>query len=184
MKLSQRDKRTVMLGAAVLAGIVLVRLTFVPWLEGWMDARDRSAAARGELNDLQRHVSKMLGQRGRLEPIYGAGVARPLEDIQTARASLFQAAQDVLKANGFSPSDYAPQPPRPVKQVPRAVLVSLQVRGQCQLPQLASCLARLRDARTLVIVDRVSAVGNEKQPGQLEVTMVLTTLADEGRAGS
>ena len=101
-----------------------------------------------------------------------------------ARIGLFQTALDVLGANGFSLTDYQPQRGRRLKEIPGVEYVPLQVRGKCKLKQLATCLAALRHAETLAFVDRISVTNPEKKPGDLEVTLVLATLAERKEGGS
>jgi hypothetical protein len=125
-----------------------------------------------------------MNQRKRLEDRYGPAVGKPLADSSTAKENLFNAAQKVLKANGFQVSGYEPQRPRPAGKVPGVEWVSLQIRGKCPDAQLPKCLAEFRNADTLVIVEQMSVANDEKSPGNLSVTLVLATPAEQGRAGS
>ncbi len=184
MNLSSRDRRALALGVISVAMIFIVRFPVIRWLKSWSDARQIIATARVQVDDFKRRIRRVLGQRERLARIYGPGVNKPLEDLETARVSLYKAVQGVLKSSGFKPTDYQPQPPRPLPNVSGLRIVPLQIRGKCKLPQLAKCLAEARKTETLVIVDRVSATNDAKMTGQLEVTLVLSTLAEWKKAGS
>ncbi|MBN1943101.1 MAG: hypothetical protein JW849_07380 [Phycisphaerae bacterium] len=178
INLSARDRRALFLGAAALGAIVLLRLTVIPFVDSWSSARDRSEAYGEELTKLNRSLRRVLGQRERLSRVYGPAIRQPLSDVQTARMDLLQSAQDTFQGGGVRLTDYQPQRARPLREIPNVSLVTLQVRGQCQLPQLAKCLSRMSQAKSLMIVQSMNISNNEKQPGQLDVTLVLATLAE------
>ena len=178
MKLSPRDLRALGLGAGALLVILATRFAVSPWIDSWTGARQAAAADRRRLEDLAGNIRKVVGQRRRLEKAYGPGVNRPLEDAETARISLL-AVQDVLKAAGFQPAEVEPRPSRQLREVPGAQVLALGLKGKCKLPQLAKCLAALREAKTLVFVDRLTVTNNEKKPGDLEVAMTLAALAEK-----
>ncbi len=178
MKISAKDRRALIFLAVGLGVILLTRLTVIPFMDSWGTAREEKDANQVQLDDLNRKLRRVLGQRQRLVRMYGPAVKQPLVDLQTAKVNLFQAAQDVLKSSGIKMTDYQPQRERPLRDIPGVGLVTLQVRGECQLPQLAKCLCQMSEAKTLVIVERLTVTNNEKQPGKLKVTMVLATLAE------
>ncbi len=184
MTLSPRDRRALLLGAAGLMVICAARFVVIPWTDSWAAAREQIVTNQQQLGELERSIRRVLGQQGRLAETYGPAVNNPLQDLETARISLFKEVQEVLKTAGFTPTDYQPRPCRPLREIPGVEIVPLQVRGKCKLPQLAKCLDGMRKADTLVIVDRLSVANDEKKPGQLEVTMVLATLAEQRKAGS
>ena len=177
MNLSPRDRRAVLLGAIGLAIILVVRFGVAPWADDWAAARERIEADRLQLGALQGNISRVLGQRSRLGKLYGPGVNRPPADMEAARVGLLKAAQQVLRANGFQPSGYRPQPPRALPDVPGVMLVTLQVVGKCKEPSLPACLAALRQAEMLLLVDKLSVTNDAKKPGELQVTWTLATLA-------
>lgn len=177
-KMSPRDRRAMILGGALLGAIVLLRLTLIPLWDSWSSARDRSRVYGEELVELNRSLRHVLGQRERLARVYGPGVREALSEEQSARMNLLQSAQDVFNGGGVRLTDYQPQRARPIRDIPNVSLVALQVRGQCQLPQLVKCLARMAQTKPLMIVQSMNIANNEKQPGQLDVTLVLATLAE------
>ena len=58
-------------------------------------------------------------------------------------------------------------------------IVRIELRGKCKLPQLVKCLAELRKAEMLLFAERLSANNSTKKPGELDVTLVLATLAEQ-----
>ena len=184
MNLSKRDRRALLIGVGALGVILVAHFVVLPCVDDWAASRDAAEVARAQLDTLERDVRSLLGQRQRLDRTFGPGANKPLSDLETTRHNLLKATQEVLKKAGVAATDYQPQQARQVRQVANVDLVSLQVRGKCKLPQLAKCLAGLLEAETLIFVDRLTVTNNEKKPGELEVMLVLASLAERGRAGS
>ena len=176
LNVSPRNRRAIILGAAALAVILAARLVLIPWIDSWQQARQQIADAQGGLRDLDGQLRRLLAQRQRLEKIYGPGSAKPLADVQAAKSALV-GVKDILKAGGFNPTSFRPQPPRSLRTLREVELVPLQVRGKCKLPQLVNSLAGLRKSQTLFFVDRLTITNDQKKPGELDVVMVLATLA-------
>ena len=173
-----------MCGAAALLVILTGRLAVIPWLNSWADARQAIVTSGEQISDLESRVRRVLGRHARLATRYGPAVRKPLTDRQTARNALFAAAQEILKSNGFEiTGDYKPRRPRRAGKITGVQWVLLEIRGKCKEAQLPKCLAGMRKAKALVIVDRLTVTNDPKKPGQLEVTMVLATLAAERGAG-
>ena len=184
MTMTPRDRRALILGAGVLAAIFGFNFVLMPLLDSWSTAREQADEAGGQLDQIESRLRRVVGQRRRLARIYGPAVNAPLQDAETAQANLFKVAQDVLKAGGFKDPVYQFQPARPVRDVPGVEHVPLQIRGKCGLQQLTRCLAGMRKAPSLVIVDRLTITNDLKKPGQLTVTLVLGTLATTERSES
>ena len=184
MTLSARDRRAVIFGSLALLIILVGYFALMPWIDSWTDARARITEAQKELTDIKLRLSRILVQRHRLEQAFGPGANQPLEDIQTAKLSLYKVAEKVLSAGGFKPTDYRPQRARALSTVPNVQIVALEVPGQCNFEQLVKSLAGLRNAKTLVFVDSFRITNDEKKPGKLTVTIVLATLAKTPKAPS
>ncbi len=182
MTFSPRDRRAIIIGVVALLVLVAVRLVAVPWIDSWREARDEMAQARTQLNDIQKQVHRVLWQRNRLEEVYGPAVTKPLEDRQAAQLSLIKAVQDVFKAGGVKLTDYQPQRARTLKDIPNVEVVPLQIRGKCNLSQLTKCFVAMRTGQKLIIVESFSVTNNEKKPGELELTMIVSTLAQQQEA--
>ena len=182
MTFSTRDRRAILIGAVALLIILTARLLVMPWIDSWLEAREQMAQTSTQLNDVQRQVRRVLWQRQRLEERYGPAVKEPLHDRQTAQLNLFKAVQDVFKAGGVKLSAYQPQLSRPLPKVPGVQIVPLQIRGKCKVSQLTKCFVAMRQGQTLLIVESFSVINNEKKPGELEITMIVSTLAQQQEA--
>ena len=184
MKLSARDRRAVTFGAAALGVILILRLGLIPWLGSWRQARIDMSQTRAELGELGGQMDRLMRIRQRLTETYGPGAANPLPDVEAARIGLPKTISDMLKAGGLGVGSITPQPPHPLREVPGVELLCFQVKGRCKLPQLAKSLAEMQKAESLVFVERLIAIGDEKKPGQLDVTLILGTLARQRKVGS
>ena len=179
MTLSPRDRRAILLGAVGLLIILAGRFVLLPWIDSWKDARRSIAEARVELGEAERQIYRVLGQRRRLEKIYGPAVNKALDNRQSAQVKLIEGVQEVFKTGGVKLTGYDPQRPKSLREVPGVEVVAWQIRAKCKLPQLVKCLAGMRKSETLIIVDWFSVVNNEKKPGELEITMMVATLAEK-----
>ena len=74
-------------------------------------------------------------------------------------------------------TDYKPPASRSLPDLPGMEIVPLQVRGKCKLEQLIKCLGAMQKSETLIIVDWFSLTNDEKKPGELELIMMVSTLA-------
>jgi hypothetical protein len=171
VRLSPRDRRGTLLGAGALALILVVY-----FLIDWAQTRAGMPEARENLTRLEARMRRLLGRREHLAEMYGPAANKPLEGTEAARIALLKTAQDLFRGSVQEPS-YQPQPARAVQEAPGVYLLPLRLSGKCQLPQLAKCLSEMRKTDSLVFLDQITLSGNEKQPGQLEVTLVLATLA-------
>ncbi len=178
MTLSRRDRRALILGAIGLGLIVLTRVAILPVLETWQQAREEADRCEAALAARTKCVSGVLGLRGRLVGRYGRAVNCPLEPVDDAEVMLLRAAQEVLAAKGLALSEYQPQRARRLKEIPGVDYVALQVKGQCKQDKLPACLAAVRDAETLLFIDRVTVAVDAKKRDHLNVTMTLATLGE------
>ncbi len=182
-KLSPSDHRAVRVGAIVLLVVLILWGVLLPWLGDWSDARSAIAASDGNLDAMQRRASRFLNQRSRLTEKFGPGVIKSPEDTQAASIHFLENVPGLIKASGLQVQSMQPQPPRSVKELPGVQSVSFLIKANGQLPQLASCLEALQKSERLLVVEQVTASGNDKNLGQLEVTLVVSTFARGGRAG-
>jgi len=179
-KLTPRDRRAVLIGAALLAVLVVGRVVVLPVAGYWSGARARTAAARSQLSRMQTQLAQIVSQQGRLWGQIGPAVAKGLADAETARMGLFESAQAALRQAGFNATGFAPQKPRRLTSLPGVQEIDLQVRGKCNPGQLANALAQLCKTPTLVAVRQLNVDNDEKKPGELDATLTLFTLAREG----
>lgn len=178
MNLTKKDKRAIRICVIALAAILVAKLLVIPWLDRWSEARLRIASADQQIEQLQRPIRRALGLQKHLERLYGPGVNQPCQDIETANLSLMKTAGKFAKSGGMKPSSNVPQRGRRLTNVPGVEIVLLQIRGKCDLQKLSKTLAALLKSETLVFVERLSVTNDQKKPGQLDVTLVLATLAE------
>ena len=181
MKLSSRDRRVLILGGIGVLLIGAAHTILLPWLDSWHTARDGIATYRQELKQIQSKLGRLVELRARLVPVYGAAVGKPPAPVDTIQVHFPRTIQSALKTGGFVVKNIRKQPQRTSGELRAAVLVPFEVKGSCQTAQLAKSLAELNRAETLILVDRLDVTNNEQKPGQLEVTMVLSTLAKDPR---
>ncbi len=180
MNLSDKDKRAVRILVIALATIFVAKLLVIPWLDSWSDARRRIASADQQIEQVQRPIRRSLALQKHLERLYGQGVNQPCQDIEAANLSLMKVAGQLEKSGGMKPASNVPQKGRRLTNVPGVEIVLLQIRGKCSLQQFSKTLAALLKSETLVFVERLSLTNDRKKPGQLDVTLVLATLAERG----
>ncbi|MCK4850701.1 MAG: hypothetical protein KAT11_05075, partial [Phycisphaerae bacterium] len=63
MTLSTRDRRAIILGGLGLLIIFAGYFALVPWINSWSSARAQITEARGQLDEVQRRVRRILGLR-------------------------------------------------------------------------------------------------------------------------
>lgn len=178
MSLSRKDRRAVIFGGIGLLVICMANYVILPWWDGWMDVRKQIGKDRQQVDQMEVKVCRVLGQRRRLADRYGQGVNAPLKDVENARVTLYEEAQKVFSRNQFAVENYQPQMCKSLKDVPGVHVVPLQVRGKCRDMQLYQCLAKLCEAQSLIFVDRLIVTNPERRQGNLDVTIVLSTLAE------
>jgi len=181
MKLSRRDRRAVILGLIALAGILFVRFGVVPFWDSWRRGRDEAGSARAQLSQLEVDLRRLANLQDESVKRYGPSVLEALKPSESARIAFTKTVQDVLRSGGISFQSITPQQPRDVRELDGVELLPFQIKGKCAVPQLAKCLAGMRKATMPVIVDQIQVTNQPKKPGQLEVTMVLATLAKRER---
>ena len=177
MKLTDRDRRAILWGSAILAGVLLVRFAILPWWSSWSEARDQTRRCREQMNELELEIRRLANMQDTAVKSYGPSATRPLQGAEAARIAFAKAVNDTLKAGGINFQSITPQRARPLPDLKDVELLPFQVKGKCSLAQLARCLAGMRKAPMPMIVDRIGVSSDPKKPGQLELTMVLSTLA-------
>ena len=181
MNISARDRRAVIVGVAALSVILVAKFAVVPWIDHWLDTRDGIQQARDTLEAYKTKLKRLEYLNKRLTCTYGQAIEEPLTDLKSTRIHFHKAVQDVLKNSGVQMQSLQPQAVRSIKKhVPGVAVLPVRIVGKCQLPQLAKCLAQVRAAPCLMIVDRVDVTSDPKKPTELSVTMVLATLVEEG----
>lgn len=168
-----------MIGAVLLAAILVVRFAVLPWVDHWRDVSDRIDLTQQRLAGFQQKISRLDHLNTQLRKAYGPAVDKPLEQVQPTQVAFHKTVEELFKAAGIKVKSKDTQKVRPIKDVPDTVLVPVQVRAECQIGQLAKLLAQVRQADRLVVIDRLNVDAVPKKPGHLNLTMVLATLAKQ-----
>lgn len=175
--MTDRDRRALIGGVAVLAVLLGYRYLAMPVIDSWSEARQRIAVASEAQASMQRQMSRLKSQRRQLESVYGEAVSRPLPDVDTARANFIKAVEDSLKANGLESQGVRSQPVRPIREVSGVSLVGLQVECTGQSRQLVRWLADLSASDPLMLVDSLRTSPDTRRPDRVQVSMVVATFA-------
>ena len=183
MNFSTRDRRAILFGFFTLLIILAAHFVLFPRIDDWSANRRRISSCTRELRNLKVDISRVLGQRRRLERTFGPAAVQPLEDVQTAGINLLQAAQDAFAASGFKANEYRLQNARALPDLPGVQFVPLEVPGECDLPKLLKLLSALPKAKTLIFLEDLK-ISNEDKSGKLKVTVTLATLALTPKADS
>lgn len=179
MNLSARDRRAIIVGLALLAALGLARFALWPWLDHWRGLRAEHRTAQERLTRLERRVRHLDQLEGRLRETHGPGVGRTLQGLDRTRVTFPQTVQTILEASGFNGEAINAQSARKAGRIKGVLLVPLQIRGKCDIGQLARLLAEARKTDVLVLVDRLQVDANPQKRAELNVNVVLATLALE-----
>lgn len=177
MTIRDRDRKAIILGAAVLALVLGYRLVLAPLAESWRDARQRIEMASATRSALEAQALKLRSQRRRLEAIYGPAIGEPLPPVDRARANFVKTVEDLLKSSGMESRGVRSQPLRPLREVDGVALVGLRVECTGRSQQLAKCLAAMSEGEQIMLVESIRAAPDSKRPDRMQVSMVLATLA-------
>jgi hypothetical protein len=177
--MNPRDRRAAWLIAAA-AVLAVVWLAVAPVARSWSGARSRIDANKDRIEVLRSRLDKWRFERDRLAVEYGPSIEAPPLSADDTRLKFLKTLQDTLLAGGVQVQSIRPQATRPVKEIAGLSLATFQVTGKCQVAQLAQALARLTELPNLALMDRLSVDVDEAQPGLLNVTMQIGTLARTG----
>jgi hypothetical protein len=179
MKLTSRDRRAVMLGVVALAALLAVRYVLWPLATSWGTARQQIAAADAQLTDLRTRTQRARLQQQRLVDVFGPAAAKSLPTVDEARVSIVNTVQNALSAGPVAAQSVQLQAIRPLPDITGIALVSLQVDATCQLPQLAGFLAKLPQANELIIIQQMNIAVPEGKPGEMQLSLIIATAAQQ-----
>lgn len=180
MAMSTRDRRAVILGGAALLLVFGYRYAVSPFVGTWREARARIAFADEQASGLEAQVTQLAAQKRLLEPALGAAASKPLKPVEETRLEFVKVVEELLQQNGLKSQGVRAQPVVTVRDLPGVAIVALQVQSQGQAQQVAQCLSKLGDAEKLILVQKLELAPDAQRPDQMQVTMVLATLAEAG----
>ena len=175
--MSDRDKKAVILGAMLLAGLLGYRFAVAPMVDTWQSARQRIAVASAAQSSINAQATRLQSQRRQLEAVYGSAIAQPLPTVEEARANFVKTVEDLLKSSGLESESVRSQPLRPLREVAGVALVGLQVQCSGQARQLTQCLANMSGRGPLILVESLRTSPDARRPDRMQISMVLATVA-------
>lgn len=179
MQLTQRDKRAMVLGGAVLLVALLAHYVIVPGIDRWQAARAAAAQYESKLVDLQTRLDRRDSVLQRLEAKYGPAVHRPVDDVETLSTAFPEQMQALLGSAGIGFTSIELQSVQKVRDVPGLAMVSVRVQGTSNPNQMAKFMAAAATAERIVLLDRLQMTRKDR-PDQWNVSFVLSTPAREG----
>ena len=173
MNTADRNRRAIRMGLIVLICLAIGQFIVLPWLDHWRDARHRITGAREELKELEAQVRRVWAHRKGLDDALGPAATKPLPNAEEAQVRAIKAAGQVLQMSGMQVISVRPSPLRPLREVPGVAVASIQVEGQGMFMQIPQCLAALRDAEPLLLVEKLTIGPSQRQPGYMAMTVIL-----------
>ena len=177
MKVSERDKRVLLLGLLAAAGIVGWTLVAQPMQQRWKRAAGRLQGDRAELKKLER-----VAQGGRYYADRRRQVARSVVEVDDLEAAqrvipvLINEVEDCGHRRRVQITRYDPLPPKVEETY---AVYSLTLSAQSDLSGLVEFLKDLRETRPVVSIKRlhITPPGPTAKTQNLTVEMTLSTYA-------
>jgi hypothetical protein len=175
--LSTRDRKALTLGLTLLAVLVAARFVLLPTLSAWRHNRAIAKAAAAGFEELEAQKARLDHQQRRLGDMFGDAIAQPLEPLELVQVRFVKRVEQALSQSGVGIAAMSPQPVQPLRELQGVSVVRMRVEATCRFENLAKCLTQLPNAQQLILVDQLSAQGVEGKPGELKLSLVLSTLA-------
>ncbi len=172
-KLSQRDRRTIMFGAA--AALVIIGWSLgLPWLKDWQETRTALAARKQQIKLIapgdDQAAAKAVEELVRAVPVFEMP-QREKEQIVLFR----DAFSEQLKKAGIKVRTLEYTGTAAARRVGAYRLLRLQCRGQCQLNQAFDLLAALNENPYLVGVEDIQLKCDPRNRQNVDLTLTVST---------
>ena len=175
--MNAREKRTVLIGGAVIAVAVILNLGLRPVFAAWGEARETMAAHRDRVDTLEQRLDRREVKARQLTQKYGPSVTAPLPTETDAKVSFPEATQKALRSGGMGVSSISLQGARRLRDVPGVSLLTVRVDGSVSGAKLAEAFATLRGSELLALVEdaRLEKSGGGPEGPSYNVTLLLAT---------
>ena len=181
MALTQRDRRAVLIGLALLGLALLGRFVVMPAYGHWRDVRAAAVAQDEQLTQIERTLNRRDAVFDRLRSKYGDAVDAELLDVDQTRVVFPKAIEQALQQSGVAVQSIDLQAVRRVRQVSGVSMVSLRVRATCKPTAISKLLKALRETDRITVVERLDlTMANPGRRDQWTVGLVVATPALEG----
>ena len=173
VKLTQRDKRTLILGA-IVAAVILVWNVAWPWLQEWRRVRDDLAAKRYRLklivpgDDVK--AAKQMEELARTVPVFE--MPRPEKDQTVLFRDRFS---EQLKKAGVKLKALEYTGTKSARRVGSYRLLRLEAKGQCQINQAFDLLATLNENPYLVGIEAIQLKCDPRNRQNVDLTLTVST---------
>src|SRR5436305_13773010 len=111
--MNPRDRRALVLGGGGLGLIALIWVIILPWAAHWSAARDRIDQSRGHLQELREQTERLSAMDRQLEPVIGAGVKKPLANLEATRTQFIKDLMDLHMKAGAPIRSLTPESVHP-----------------------------------------------------------------------
>jgi len=182
MNMSERDKRTVKIGGAVLLAALVLKFGVMPMVNAWQAARDKVDAYQASLVSLQTTLDQRAMAMQVLRQKYGEAVDEDLLSEEHTRVVFPQAVQQALRQGGLNVTNVQVPSVRRVRELPGVSMVTVRVEGTCEGGAMPRVLASLAACERWTIVDRFET--SMAQPGNRQSWNVRLTLSSPAQASA
>ncbi|MHC5059809.1 MAG: GspMb/PilO family protein [Planctomycetota bacterium] len=172
-KLSERDKRTLKLGAAGVVLILAYAFVIDPWVNDWLATRSALKVERAKLDSIAPGNSGMAARQAGLASIVPKFKMPQSENVQ---GPLFRGKfNEQLKKAGVNVSSLQFLRTAKSKQTSGYKTLRIQGRGKCKFEQLLNLLVGLNDNPCLVGVEELQLKCDTKNREQMDIVLTVST---------
>ena len=168
----QRSRRAIRLGASAVGLILVYLLVGLPLLESWSLIREQLQTYEGQLEVVS---GQTPGSQAKTVGVFQTVPFTALPESEDVQRKLFwDATYEQLKKAGIGVSggpDYIPSVKKTASTGRR--MLRLKFAGKCKYEQVIKLLAGLNENPYLVSIEEFKIKGDEKQPDQVNLEMVI-----------
>ena len=174
-KISERDKRTLMIGAAAMV-LILGYVFVLPWYDDWMEVRTILKAKRSQLKlivpgDDQSSIAA-AAQLAQAVPVFEMPLPQSRQD------PLFRGKfNEQVNKTGIKAKILQPIGTRSGKRVSGYKTLKYQCRAKCNLNQILDLLANLNSNPYLAGIEDISFKCDQKNRQQMDLVLTVSTFA-------
>lgn len=182
MSMSERDKRTVKIGGAIVVAALVLKFGVLPAFDGWMAAREKVRGYETRLVGLQTMIDERALSMMMLKQKYGDAVEKSLLSEEETRIVFPQAVQQALRSGGMGVQSIQVPSVRRVRELTGVSMVTVRVEGSCPGNALPRVLSALAACERWAIIDRFEV--SMAEPGNRGSWKVRLTLSTPALAGA
>ncbi len=172
-KLSERDKRTLKLGAAGVVLILAYAFVIDPWVNDWIATRSALKVERAKLESISPGSSGLAAKQAGLASIVPKFEMPQSENVQ---GPLFWGKfNEQLKKAGVKVTGLQLLRASKSKQASGYNTLRIQSRGKCKFEQLLNLLIGLNDNPCLVGVEELQLKCDTKNREQMDIVLTVST---------